>query len=328
MNLRCLIIVSICVFCSSCSSVVKPTQNEQTLIESIQEILSVKKQLAETYWSEFDKEEYSAPVIFYADSACYILNPKRKFLNEFECTKLKVKDFDLYRTELLDSIQFHMETHVELDNDTTFYGRSPYVRCSTLEKVQETDETYSDNSWWIPMAMHEMVHGCQDSHREYYIARGKVNYCVFELEFVQYPIQYPWLMDALIQENNMIVSALNASSNEECQDCIRQFLSIRKSRKAEMSDKLGVEYVQLEEEFETAESLARFFEVQSAIMLGNKHKNYKEDSWFFADAVEMSYFFVTGYNLVRLFVKLGIDLDLPYQNKEHSSLESYLLSNN
>ena len=315
------------ILCSSCSVTVKPTENEQALIESIQEILSVKKQLAETYWSELDKEEYFAPVIFYADSACYALNPKRKFLNEFECTKLDVKDFDLYRTELLDSIQFHMETHMELDNDTTFYGRSPYVKCSTLEIVQETVEMYSDNSWWIPMVMHEMVHGCQNSHREYYIARGKVNYCVFELEFALYPTKYPWLMEALIQENNMILSALNASSDEECQDCIQQFLSIRKTRKAEMSDKLGVEYVRLEEEFETAESLARFFEVQSAILLGNKHENYKEDSWFFADAVEMSYFFVTGYNLVRLFVKLGIDLDLPYQNKEHSALEDYLVIN-
>ena len=188
MNFRGLLIFSISLFCTSCSGVVKPTQNEEALIESIQEILTVKKQLAETYWSEFDKEEYSAPVIFYADSACYALNPKREFLNKFECTKLDVKDFELYRTELLDSIQFHMETQLELDNDTTFYGRTPYVRCSTLEKVQETDDMYSDNSWWIPMVMHEMAHGCQDSHREYYIARGKVNYCVFELEFAQYPI--------------------------------------------------------------------------------------------------------------------------------------------
>jgi len=94
-----------------------------------------------------------------------------------------------------------------------------------------------------------------------------------------------------------------------------------------MSDKLGEEYVQLDEKFEIAESMARFLEVQSAILLGNKHKNYKEDSWFFADAVEMSYFFVTGYNLVRLFVKLGIDLDLPYQNSDHCALENYLVMN-
>ena len=149
---------------------VKPTQNEQALIKSIQEILSVKKQLADTYWLEFDKDEYSAPVIFYADSACYVLNPKRKFLNEFECVKLDVKDFDLYRTELLDSLQFHMETHVELDNDTTYYGRIPYVKASTLEVAQKTDSMISDNSWWGPMVMHEMAHGCQDSHKNYYIA--------------------------------------------------------------------------------------------------------------------------------------------------------------
>ena len=53
------------ILCSSCNKSVKPTENEQALIESIQEILSVKKQLAETYWPEFDKEGLSAPIVFF-----------------------------------------------------------------------------------------------------------------------------------------------------------------------------------------------------------------------------------------------------------------------
>ena len=326
MNPRVIILsIAISVICSSCSMTVKPTGNERALIDSIQELLEVKAQLAEKYWPEFNKEDYCAPIVFYTDSACYVLNPKQEFLDEFTCKRIYAEDIDLYRTELLDSLPFHMETHVELDNDTTFYGRTPYCKCSTLEIVHKTNQMYSDNSWWMPMVMHEMVHGCQDSHREYYLARGKVNYCVYEPEFSQYPIEYPWLMDALIQENNMILSAISAPNDEECMDFVQQFLSIRKARKAEMSEKLGDEYVVLEEAFETAESLARFFEVQSAIMLGNGHPNYKEDSWFFADAVEISYFFVTGYNLVRLFLKLGIDLDLPYQNEEHHALEDFLV---
>lgn len=48
MNFRGLLIFSVSFF-TSCNSVMKPTQNEQALIESIQEILSVKKQLADTY---------------------------------------------------------------------------------------------------------------------------------------------------------------------------------------------------------------------------------------------------------------------------------------
>lgn len=49
MNFRGLLIFSVSLFFTSCNSVMKPTQNEQALIESIQEILSVKKQLADTY---------------------------------------------------------------------------------------------------------------------------------------------------------------------------------------------------------------------------------------------------------------------------------------
>jgi len=122
----------------------------------------------------------------------------------------------------------------------------------------------------------------------------------------------------------MLLAALNASTDEECVEYVQQFLSIRKARKSEMADKLDKEYVLLEEEFEIAESIARFFEAQSAIMMGNDNPNYKEDSYWLAKGVDNSYFFVTGYNLVRLFIKLGVNLDLPYRNKEHSALEDYL----
>lgn len=60
-------------------------------------------------------------------------------------------------------------------------------------------------------------------------------------------------------------------------------------------------------------------------MFGNGDPNYKDGAYYFAEYIENAYFFVTGYNLVRLFLKLGIDLDLPYQNKEHSALEDYLV---
>lgn len=147
MNPRVIILsIAISVICSSCSMTVKSTGNERALIDSIQELLEVKAQLAEKYWPEFNKEDYCAPIVFYTDSACYVLNPKQEFLDEFTCKRIDAEDIDLYRTELLDSLPFHMETHVELDNDTTFYGRTPYCKCSTLEIVHKTNQMYSDNS--------------------------------------------------------------------------------------------------------------------------------------------------------------------------------------
>jgi len=83
--------IFIITICSSCTLTVKPTENEQRLIDSIHKVLEVKTQLADNYWPEFGKGENSAPVIFYADSASYVLNPKQRFLDEFNCTKLNVK---------------------------------------------------------------------------------------------------------------------------------------------------------------------------------------------------------------------------------------------
>lgn len=95
-----------------------------------------------------------------------------------------------------------------------------------------------------------------------------------------------------------------------------------------MRNIFGESIVKEEEAFEMAESMARFMEVKSALLLECPEEKYdSEDNPFFSKNVQQAYFFVTGYNLVRLFVKLGIDLDLPYQNKEHSALEDYLMAN-
>ena len=134
------------ILCSSCNKSVKPTENEQALIESIQEILSVKKQLAETYWPEFDKEGLSAPIVFFEDSVCYVVNPREKFLKEINCVKIQTQGIDLYRTTRLDESSFRMDTHVDLYSDTTYTGRDPYVMCSTLNESKKMfDDTPTYN---------------------------------------------------------------------------------------------------------------------------------------------------------------------------------------
>lgn len=97
----------------------------------------------------------------------------------------------------------------------------------------------------------------------------------------------------------------------------REFLSCRKERKNRMKAEFGEALVREEEEFETAESLARFMEVQSALLLNSSNPNYAEDSFYFCKNVQEDYFFITGDNLVRLFLKMGLDLDLPYHSIVH-----------
>lgn len=316
------------ILCSSCNKSVKPTENEQALIESIQEILSVKKQLAETYWPEFDKEGLSAPIVFFEDSVCYVVNPREKFLKEINCVKIQTQGIDFYRTTRLDESSFRMDTHVDLYSDTTYTGRDPYVMCSTLNESKKMFDDIEDETQWIPMVIHELVHGCQDSHPNHYTARKACDYPLFELDLAAYPSQNPWLSDMLSTENDCLLSAISCKDANATEAFIKNFLECRQSRKEKMRNIFGESIVKEEEAFEMAESMARFMEVKSALLLECPEEKYdNEDNPFFSKNVQQAYFFVTGYNLVRLFVKLGIDLDLPYQNKEHSALEDYLMAN-
>lgn len=323
-----ILLVCISIFYSSCSVGVKPTENEQALIKSIQKILAVKKQLADTYWPEFDKEEFSAPIVFFEDSVCYIVNPKEKFLKEVNCVRIKSSGFDLYRTARLDSSSFRMDTHVDFYSDSTSMGRVPYAMCSTFNETKSFFDDVEDETQWIPMVIHELVHGCQDSHPEHYIARQAGEYPLFELDLATYPCEYPWLADMLIMENDYLLSAIANNDSDSTRVFINKFLECRQARKEKMRAILGESIVKEEEEFEIAESMARFMELKAALLLNCPDMNYSnEDSPFFSKNVRQAYFFVTGYNIVRLFLKLGIDLDLPYQNHELSALEDYLCAN-
>ena len=308
----------------SCNGKQTPTEQESELIAQIEQILSVRQQLASKYWPEFNDEKYAAPIVIYADTACYVVNPKAGFLKEFSCKEIAADKFQLFKTERLDTIPFHMETHVVLFDSTTYAGKTPYVMCSDLSETHKMYSDVTDETVWGPMVVHELVHGCQDAHPSHYIARQSIEYKIYEIDLVTYPSQYPWLNDALKKENDYLLAAISANAESEMNGFIREFLSCRKERKERMMSEFGEVVVKQEEEFETAESLARFMEVQSAILLNSSNPNYAEDSFFFCENVQEEYFFITGYNLVRLFIKMGIDLDLPYHSTEHRALESYL----
>ena len=308
----------------SCNGKQMPTEQENELIAQIEQILSVKQYLASKYWPELNDEEYSAPIVFYTDTACYVVNPKAGFLKEFLCKEIAANKFQLYKTERLDSIPFHMETHWALFDTTTYAGKTPYVMCSDFREAQMMYPDITDETEWVPMVIHELVHGCQDSHPNHFIARQSIEYQVHEIDLSAYPSQYPWLCDALVKENSCLLAAISADDESEMNGFIRDFLSFRKERKERMYSEFGEVIVKQEEAFETAESLARFMEVQSALLINSANPNYAEDSFYFCEDVQEDFFFITGYNLVRLFIKMGIDLDLPYLSTEHRALESYI----
>ena len=329
-----LVIILLTLVVVSCNDKHLPTEQERELIAQIEQILSVKQQLASKYWPEFNDEKYSAPIVFYTDSACYVVNPKTRFLKAFPCEKIDADKFQLYKTVRLDTTPYHMETLVNLYDTTTYAGKTPYAMCSVLSDSQKMYPDAFDEPVWAASIIHELVHGCQSSHPCHYLARriewpdydgeNHTDRPFYELELASYPSQYPWLCEALMKENGYLLSAISTDDESEMKGFIREFLSCRKERKNRMKSEFGQAIVRQEESFETDESLARFMEVQSAMMLNCDNPIYAEDSFYFCENVKEDYFFITGYNLVRLFLKMGIDLDLPYNSVVHRALESYI----
>lgn len=310
----------------SCNGKHLPTKQEKELIAQIEQIFSVKQQLADKYWPEFNDEKYSVPIIFFAGSTCYVVNPGADFLRAFPCKQIKTDTFQLYKTRRLDSRPYIMETQVNFFSYTSTYAKkTPYVMCSVWS---ETKKTYSveimDEAVWMASVIHELVHGCQLSHPWFYVAQHNINHLVSDMALTSYPSRYPWLCDALIEENDYLLSAISADDESEMKDFLRKFLSCRKERKNRMKAEFGEALVRNEEQYETDESLARFMELKAAIMLNTENPIYAEGSFYFCNNVQEDYQYITGYNLVRLFLKMGIDLDLPYNSVLLRSLDSYI----
>ena len=309
----------------SCNNKQAPTEQERELIAQIEQILNVKQQLANKYWPEFNDEKYSVPIIFYAGSTCYVVNPTADFLRAFRCKQIKTDKFQLYKTDRLDSRPYIMETQVNLSFYTSTYaGKTPYAMCSVWSETQEMYPVIKDEAEWMAGVIHELVHGCQLSHPWFYVAQHNMNHRVSDMALTSYPSQYPWLCDALIEENGYLLSAISADDEFEMKGFLRKFLSCRTERKKRMKSEFGEALVRNEEQYETDESLARFMELQSAIMLNTDNPKYAEDSFYFCNNVQEDYQYITGYNLVRLFLKMGIDLDLPYNSVLLRSLDSYI----
>ena len=309
----------------SCNDKQVPTEQERTLIDQIEQILNVKQQLADKYWPEFNDEKYSVPIVFYAGSTCYVVNPEADFLRAFRCKQIKTDKFQLYKTDRIDSRPYIMETQVDLSFYTTTYaGKTPYAMCSDWSETQKMYPEIMDEAVWMASVIHELVHGCQLSHPWFYVAQHNMNHWVSDIVLTSYPSQHPWLCDALIEENDYLLSAISADDESEMKGFLRKFLSCRTERKNRMKAEFGESRVRNEEQYETDESLARFMELQAALLLGTDNPIYAEDSFYFCNNVQEDYHYITGYNLVRLFLKMGIDLDLPYNSVLLRSLDSYI----
>ena len=296
---------------------------EQPILRRILQIRELRTAAAVS-WVGLDAPEHDTPLLYYTDSVCYAVNPSPQFRSEFAGTLAYCDHgIEIYKTTLPDSHPFHMETQMDFSDTTAFNGKMPYLFCSSPELTVQTITDVVSDSLWLPMVLHEYVHGFQFRQPGFAAAFAEEDISIPEAELARLHKRNDWFNRAIKAENEALLTALEATDNTGRDSCIRNFITLRTERKQRMTAELGDSLMRAEEVFELMEGGARLVEAQAGFSLGV----YSEaDKWLY-DTDESGYFFATGYNLMRLLDKCGIDKSRLYTERI-LPLETYLTIKN
>ena len=292
---------------------------EEAILERLFAVRECRQQIADV-WPEFGAPEYDVPMLYYTDTACYGLNLPPDFGDSLGARLVHEQPgFRLHKMPLPDSLPFHMETSLEFFDSTRSDYLRPYIVCSSPEIVVRMVPDVTSDQAWIPMVLHEYAHGYQYSHRAFCRNVADKLPSLPENELERLHKRIDWFDRAIRAENEALLEALSAEDSTLRAACIHTFLTRRAARKERMALELGDSTVRDEEVFELMEGMARYIEAEAGFHLGS----YSEkDTWLY-DTDRSGYFFVTGYNLMRLFDRMGIDKQLLYVDSIRP-LEYYL----
>lgn len=308
---RLLFILLFTLYVGGCTEDAGPlTTAEYRIVDRIRQIRELRHYAA-ACWPGFDAPQFDAPLLYYTDSVCYALNPDRCFRKAFAARLVhREKGLKIYKTALPDSLPFHMETQMNFEDSTAYNHRLPFLYCSSPEITRLTVADVTTDSLWLPMVLHEYAHGFQYMQPRFATVVAHALPSIAETELARYHKQYDWLDRSVRAENEELLAALDHTDTASRNACIRRFRSIRADRRERMAQKFGDSIVRDEIFYECMEGMARYIEAQVGFRLGA----YSEaDTWLF-DTDHSGYFFATGYNLIRLLDRLGVDKSELYSN--------------
>jgi len=322
----------------------KATDGEAVIVNRIRYIYNLKQQIDKDVWKGFAGKEFDLPLVYYTDSVCYIANPTPKFLSIYPSERIAgSRGLRIYKTRLLDSIPFHMETGMIFGNGTSAYNyRSPFMNCSSLEITQKVIPDVGSTEVWATMVIHEYFHGYQFKHPAY-IAYFEQNIAMASDTLTKVYKAYPWFKESVDQENERLLAALEAADERQTRQQIDAFFALRAKRRLKARQTLPGDLAETERSYETMEGTARYVEYSLYQTFGQKKPdrallrsdtayraydyfwNYTitRDPWLYRSE-ETTYFYATGFNLVRLLDKLKVRYKTRLFREAGVSLEQIL----
>jgi hypothetical protein len=314
------------IFIFSCRQ--KSESNDRVIFDRIEYIYNLKSLVDSSIWKDFSNKKFDLPLVYYTDTVCYIANPTEKFITIYNPDLVfENQEITIYKTPLLDSVPFHMETGIILGDSTSDYNyRAPFMNSSSFEITRNTIPGVNSTETWASMVIHEYFHGFQFKHSDY------INH--FEKNGVDIPADSlkkiyknnEWFKERVDMENDILLSALNSNDNKEIKALVDSFFQVREQRRLLTQQRLNFNITKSEQTYETMEGTARYVEYKLYGMFENKQPDHKliksdtayqsynyyrnygieKDPWLYQTR-KTTYFYATGFNIARLLDKLEIE---------------------
>lgn len=299
---------------------------ERVILDRIEYIYNLKSLVDAGVWKGFTDKKFDLPLVYYTDTNCYVANPTKKFIAIYKPTLLSQSNgLTIFKSRLVDSIPFHMETGMTFGNKSSAYNyKSPFMSCSSFEIIHQTIPGVDATEQWATMVIHEYFHGFQFKHPAHvaYFEK-KISVSADTLKST-YKI-YPWFKEGVDRENNILLAALETEDSRQVARLTDSFFALRKHRRAQAKGLPGHDLATLERAYETMEGTARYVEYSLYSSFAGKQPNDKlsksdsayhsyeyfrnysieKDPWLYLSD-KTAYFYATGFNLVRLLDKLGV----------------------
>lgn len=317
-------------------------------------VLELKKAVAESAWTDFGQKYTEGTLIYFDSNRSEVFFPNAQVIGKL--TECKEHSDNYLLCKRTDQVPFHMEVMISFNQEDSaaFFFNNPVEQYSSVEETGQYIPSVQSTEMWASMVLHEMFHHFQYNNKRYldyaksvigvlpFDARNLVALCKEDEQFL-----------SLIQgENEMLMKALSASNQKDCDSLIEDYLNHRKERIIQY----GLENPHLEQvenyyilqegsarymEYQSMLIFQKYFQEPTAPMLRNDPKFLSFSEFEAIDLVSEAfnylvyagpsdYHYTIGFNTMRLLDQLEIeyknDLFSDPEKALHEYLEDYFQS--
>ena len=274
-----------------------------SVVGRLQYVYVLKKVINNRVWPGFADKENDVPLIYYDDTCCYVVNPSDKIQALYK-TESVFQNYDvaIFKMQRIDNTPFHMHVTIT-DEEGRIDYRTPVMRCSSLEQTSKTIPDVTTVREWVTMVMHEYFHGFQFKQDGFLDAYEKAFAACHQDTLSALQAQHEWYRQSILQENELLLKAIGEANLDKAKAHIRKFFELRDSRRHRMRKEQNTDIAAAEQYMEITEGSARYIEYRLYEYFGDF--SLSEAKWLYT--IGKNYYYATGFNLLRLLDKLGIE---------------------